>query len=156
MHTKTANVHTETVHVTVEAFLGGRDKKTRETPRGERVATKKKTCGALRAPQTCFFFRRDSRSPRGLTRFLSHGPPRTLVGAVHWFAVSLWVCRVSLGLPCLSLFAVSLLVCRVSLGMPCLPTSEKTRPRNQAIATRIRKNKATEPRNSYTNLKNPH
>ena len=96
--------------MTVEASLGGRDKKTRETPRGERVATKKKTCGALRAPQTCFFFRRDSRSPRGLTRFLSHGPPRTLVGA------EAWVCRVSLGvLPWSRMYSLS--VCTVLVNV---------------------------------------
>ena len=96
VHTKTANVHTKAVHVTVEAFLGGRDKKTRETPRGERVATKKKTCGAPRAPQIVFFW-----GPAPLFLFVSRAPRERSFGLY-------------IGLPCLSGFAVSLLVCRFS------------------------------------------
>ena len=134
VHTKTAHAHTRTVHYRGSISRGARheQKKRRRTP--------KKPAGPYRAPPLFFW----GPAPPFFSSCLAP-PENARLGCTL-------VCRVSLGLPCLSGFAVSLLLCRVSLGMPCLPTSEKTRPRNQAISTRIRKNKATGPRNSYTTL----
>ena len=80
------------------AFSGGRVTKNACDSSGGARRDEKKNLRGPPGPADLFFFRRDSRSPRGLTRFLSHGPPRTLVGA------EAWVCRVFPCLPCLSLF----------------------------------------------------
>ena len=123
MYIRKRHMYIRRLYITVEAFPGGRDtNKKRDAPDPQ-----KKRRGPS-GPRRCFFWGAGASFLVRVTR-----PPRTLVGAVHWFAVSLWGCRVSLGLPCLCGVAVSLWSCRVnkkqqkrkSIGSNGLPSGQQ-------------------------------